>query len=219
MLLLQSCPVVRWDLAEASQSPIHRECFCYWPAPPTAFLTTMSQSPIHRECFCYPRYAPRRRGPAALGVAIPYSSGMLLLPLATAVGLLSPSSCRNPLFIGNAFATKPMASAWWMGGCYRVAIPYSSGMLLLPQCNPSWRTKQPARRNPLFIGNAFATGAGSQHHDVYPVLVAIPYSSGMLLLRGGDCETEGGRRQSQSPIHRECFCYRLRMVGVLSHEA
>ena len=62
-----------------------------------------SQSPIHRECFCY--MAALFALPKSRSVAIPYSSGMLLLP------------DRE-----NILTTKRAAC---------VAIPYSSGMLLL----------------------------------------------------------------------------------------
>ena len=91
---------------------------------------------------------------------------------------------RNPLFIGNAFATTlelTAAVVKFLGG--NVAIPYSSGMLLLHRALQRLKdAKNLASRNPLFIGNAFATDA----MDAY------------------DCESEA----SQSPIHRECFCYR-----------
>ena len=67
----------------------------------------------------------------------------------------------------------------------KVAIPYSSGMLLLRQPN------QPAT-------------AGNRRL----VVVAIPYSSGMLLLRiNHKRQAFGLPSTSQSPIHRECFCY------------
>ena len=198
-----------------SQSPIHRECFCY-PCkiqggflfvsvsrnplfignafatnPPlrlqqsfaagrnplfigNAFATVhdldlpdawrwMSQSPIHRECFCY-WYTTRT--PTCPTGSIP---------------------CRNPLFIGNAFATRNVVCINSQSPvcvsqspihrecfCYKmaslalrtngrgrqrllVAIPYSSGMLLLPGQGKLHRGRPKPCRNPLFIGNAFAT--------------------------------------------------------------
>ena len=64
-----------------------------------------------------------------------------------------------------------------------VAIPYSSGMLLLHMRAP--------------VDSAKATS------------VAIPYSSGMLLLRVAvtNFNVAVNEKWSQSPIHRECFCY------------
>ena len=62
-------------------------------------------------------------------------------------------------------------------------------------------------RNPLFIGNAFAT-KHAPRHLVRTKGVAIPYSSGMFLLRGwATARLTLERVLSQSPIHRECFCY------------
>ena len=121
-------------------------------------MSVWSQSPIHRECFCYiqrVQFIDRACAP----VAIPYSSGMLLL----------------------------LASDLHAGGVCQgfVAIPYSSGMLLLLHFLSDWslvrqeasqspihrecfcyqdhgrRPDQGCRcgRNPLFIGNAFATSA------------------------------------------------------------
>ena len=91
-------------------------------------------------------------------VAIPYSSGMLLL-LDVAVDM-----------------TKTQQRVY-------VAIPYSSGMLLLhrPRTRTSSRSLNTSR-NPLFIGNAFATKKTVIEAHV--------------------------RDRSQSPIHRECFCYK-----------
>ena len=68
----------------------------------------------------------------AIAVAIPYSSGMLLL-----------------LFEEEEIDLDPY-------GQNMVAIPYSSGMLLLPGRGPII-ARHHRRRNPLFIGNAFAT--------------------------------------------------------------
>ena len=144
-------------------------------------------------------------------VAIPYSSGMLLLQglssnnveqIPKEKGSQSPihrecfcysedivcsteviiDDSRNPLFIGNAFATEWLKAdvAFYKG----VAIPYSSGMLLLPP--------PVDRRRAVSI----------------PLFVAIPYSSGMLLLRDPVTGAgANGHQGSQSPIHRECFCY------------
>ena len=210
-----------------SQSPIHRECFCYqlrWPEPyhpsagwwvaipyssgtlllqlarrltgsatspcrnplfiGNAFATSLgerparrgprSQSPIHRECFCYCGYKRRLTCPI-LVVAIPYSSGMLLLPSGLTAPRHRPStSGRNPLFIGNAFATQ---------------------VARLPERSPE------LGRNPLFIGNAFATFPVSHQPDsVFSVVVAIPYSSGMLLLPYNERPHYHRRRQAAVAI-------------------
>ena len=115
----------------------------------------MSQSPIHRECFCY----------------------------ITSAGTTTPATSRNPLFIGNAFATEldppDVSQEVW-----DVAIPYSSGMLLLLQ----------------------AAAVRLAYEDLR---VAIPYSSGMLLLPSDLGIDSVSSHLSQSPIHRECFCYDL----------
>ena len=127
----------------------------------------LSQSPIHRECFCYangpvlPRLASRR------SVAIPYSSGMLLLRALLVMGGIWIVGRRNPLFIGNAFAT----GGAFPPRCHQthsVAIPYSSGMLLLLDCLSLW--------------------SAPRDHPV-----AIPYSSGMLLLH---CKVIAGKRST-----------------------
>ena len=92
---------------------------------------------------------------------------------------------RNPLFIGNAFAT----GGYNQFNLFRrewVAIPYSSGMLLLHFLAVAMLTAG-LRRNPLFIGNAFATSLPTAAASRgLPANVAIPYSSGMLLLRRGE---------------------------------
>ena len=132
-----------------------------------------SQSPIHRECFCYTSGSKRLKS-SPFGVAIPYSSGMLLLPSRIAqVGGRSCLTCRNPLFIGNAFATFP-----W--GRHRRDTFFS--------------------RNPLFIGNAFATVI--TENDIYFVheSVAIPYSSGMLLLRRSGTRGMRGEVLCRNPL-------------------
>ena len=123
------------------------------------FRAMLSQSPIHRECFCYfhrgyARCVCRFRGHP---VAIPYSSGMLLLlpcqPLPPVGGY--PPTSQSPIH-RECF-------------CYVVGSPRGEFV---------W-----AGRNPLFIGNAFATADMLQPTLGYiPEIVAIPYSSGMLLL-------------------------------------
>ena len=89
---------------------------------------------------------------------------------------------RNPLFIGNAFATEQLANHPGTGAAV-------------------------IGRNPLFIGNAFATGQLDQVWHSWAILVAIPYSSGMLLLLLLEGAVGTGKSGSQSPIHRKCFCY------------
>ena len=107
------------------------------------------------------------------GVAIPYSSGMLLLLLAIhwmrEDGWLAEQLSRNPLFIGNAFATVRQLPA--LPPPHHVAIPYSSGMLLLQQ------------RDQRVLADVLR-------------LVAIPYSSGMLLLQPTS-GYEGWKRRDQ----------------------
>ena len=98
---------------------------------------TVSQSPIHRECFCYNSDLFAGPDAAPSHVAIPYSSGMLLLP-----------------------SSMPGASVPCRG---EVAIPYSSGMFLLLHASVGGNRGLWGRRNPLFIGNAFATGRGRGH--------------------------------------------------------
>ena len=130
-------------------------------------------------------------------VAIPYSSGMFLL-LASPCLLRAAArrGCRNPLFIGNVFATSclPMSRVANRKSCTPVAIPYSSGMFLLPaERSTTWSARSRCR-NPLFIGNAFATRR--------------------FVIRCEDRMTS----LSQSPIHRECFCYsRFANVGNCVH--
>ena len=72
----------------------------------------------------------------SIGVAIPYSSGMLLLQGGSDRGGRGRRRRRNPLFIGNAFATDEDTLAHYT---------------------------PPEGRNPLFIGNAFATGTVTHH--------------------------------------------------------
>ena len=127
-----------------------------------------SQSPIHWECFCYRQSHQTGRRQLRSQVAIPYSSGMLLLPGA------------------GTFTADEQAKSTV------VAIPYSSGMLLLL---PS-------------LGRCI-------RYYVRGWSVAIPYSSGMLLLRGRPrTMREPTLEMSQSPIHRECFCYANSRVRV-----
>ena len=155
-----------------------------------------SQSPIHRECFCY-RGKHVDEITFVPSVAIPYSSGMFLL-LASPCLLRAAArrGCRNPLFIGNVFATSclPMSRVANRKSCTPVAIPYSSGMFLLPaERSTTWSARSRCR-NPLFIGNAFATRR--------------------FVIRCEDRMTS----LSQSPIHRECFCYsRFANVGNCVH--
>ena len=142
-----------------------------------------SQSPIHRECFCY------LLGRGGLSLC-QFSRNPLFIgnAFATENDIVHPCGCvtsRNPLFIGNAFATRTLYNTdVWLAFmsqspihrecfCYnaiflaaiaalkQVAIPYSSGMLLLPvvgQHTPLLTAGLGGSgRNPLFIGNAFAT--------------------------------------------------------------
>ena len=82
---------------------------------------------------------------------------MLLLQGMLSFVLNAGQRSRNPLFIGNAFATG--CNYFVMNVAYtdNVAIPYSSGMLLLHRYFPKQFPNGYWRRNPLFIGNAFAT--------------------------------------------------------------
>ena len=141
-----------------------------------------SQSPIHRECFCY-RYPPLRSYPQTT-VAIPYSSGMLLLlvhrrpsngkgnkvaiPYSSGMLLLlgrplprvsRQRHSRNPLFIGNAFATNSSATWRYMPSGRRSQSPIHRECFCYITKRNLHRVRRGGSRNPLFIGNAFATMA------------------------------------------------------------
>ncbi len=281
--------------AVQSQSPIHRECFCYGKSRNSTLpcKRQKSQSPIHRKCFCYSGinshqtvlFLLKSRNPLFIGnafatpfpqrlvageagsVAIPYSSGMLLLPrsrstarsgmsvwsqspihrecfcymVIVAIFLAGVAASRNPLFIGNAFAT--VGTTRCMGrvcfllcrnplfignafatieGAVRllrhalVAIPYSSGMLLLLRVAYFITVDYVGRgRNPLFIGNAFATCVGCLAGRRYAYGIRRnPLFIGNAFATASPNYTIAANQvfTSQSPIHRECFCY----VGMLA---
>ena len=148
-------------------------------------------------------------------VAIPYSSGMLLLPPSCATAGRTGGR-RNPLFIGNAFATyllfgvlprylnppdqasqSPIHRECF---CYPSSTPLSSAMT------------GKNSRNPLFIGNAFATSKGAEPKAIPAVVESqSPIHRECFCYHGTALDVRGmldiGGRLSQSPIHRECFCY------------
>ena len=169
-----------------SQSPIHRECFCYYePFADERALEQIGRNPLFIGN-AFATTSPKLGSVNRSQVAIPYSSGMLLLPytLLWANRAARIGVGRNPLFIGNAFATRQNCAeptSWQQKGRNPLFI---GNAFATPSTPPSLRRWCPDGRNPLFIGNAFATCG---QYDV------------------------GHRRPiglvSQSPIHRECFCY------------
>ena len=162
---------------------------------------------------------------------------MLLLQGMLSFVLNAGQRSRNPLFIGNAFATGcnyfvmnvaytdnvaiPYSSGMLLllaltlgvllGFSILVAIPYSSGMLLLHRYFPKQFPNGYWRRNPLFIGNAFATAQVVEQFAVAGgTLRRNPLFIGNAFATKEDRAPEEfvGKSWSQSPIHRECFCYR-----------
>ena len=110
---------------------------------------------------------------------------------------MTKPSGRNPLFIGNAFATSEPEAIINIA-IVAVAIPYSSGMLLLHPTEAVYLIDEAAGRNPLFIGNAFAT-LRYRKRQAWGLGVAIPYSSGMLLLQHNKWAV-GSRGSCRNPL-------------------
>ena len=145
------------------QSPIHRERFSdIWGASVSSSSATSFNPLFIGNAFATGHVVIPSASKSTRLVAIPYSSGMLLL------------HSRRESQGSKRKLNRP-----------GVAIPYSSGMLLLHIPKAEKQAIIAHRRNPLFIGNAFATTCLAH-----------------------DRAQQFKRQESQSPIHRECFCYR-----------